>query len=65
MMGGVDDQTEAALDGLRQEVERIVGWAKAGKGEHNYLMDIGNVDRMAEDVLAAVRRHLLSAGNRG
>lgn len=47
------------LEGLKQSIERIIGWAKSGKGAEDYSMDIGDVDRMADAILAAVQRHMV------
>lgn len=40
---------------LANRIDQLIGWAKAGKARDNYLIDIDNVDRMREDLIAIVR----------
>lgn len=48
-MLGKDQKTELAV-----KLDQLWGWAKAGKTEEYYLMDIENVDTFTNDVLKLV-----------
>lgn len=39
---------------LRNRMEQLIGWAKAGRSGSNYLMDAENVDRLRFDVIEIV-----------
>ena len=60
----MSEHTPALPDtsGLAGSIDQIIGWAKAGvrsgAGVDYYLMDRENVDRMRDDILAAVGRWL-------
>jgi hypothetical protein len=41
---------------LRERLDQIWGWAKAGKNSENYLMSIENVDNFTDDVVNMLYR---------